>query len=82
ARKVNNPDYSVKVSIAEIDRHSESVERGSSMIFLGLMSAALTISSTMILVADLDLPTILGLPALSVVGYSLGAALALMGLRK
>jgi ubiquinone biosynthesis protein len=82
ARKVNSPDYSVKVSIAEIDRHSDSVDRGSSMIFLGLMSAALTISSTMILVADLDLPTILGLPALSVVGYALAAALALMGLRK
>lgn len=82
ARKVNSPDYSMKISIDEIERHSEAISSGASMIFLGLVIAALIISSSMIMVAKLDLPTILGLPAISVIGYAVAVGLTLLAWRK
>ncbi len=75
ARKWNSPDYSVKISIQEIDQYRRSMEKASDLIFLGLIIAALLLSSSVVLLAQVPMATLFGLPFLSSAGYSLAALL-------
>lgn len=78
ARKVNSPDYSMSVSIDQIDRHRKSMEKASDIIFLGLVIGALLLSSSVVILAKADMPTFLGLPVISALGYGIAGFLGLV----
>lgn len=75
ARKWNSPDYSMRISIAEIDHHRRSLEKSADLIFLGFVIAALILGSSIVLLSPVTMPALLGLPFLSTLGYGIAAFL-------
>lgn len=78
ARKVNNPNYSLNISISEIETYRKTIENSSNLVFLGVVIGALLVSSSIILLSDTKMPTILGLPALTAIGYFVAMGLGLV----
>lgn len=75
ARKVNSPEYSLKMSIRELDNHRRSIEKASDLVFLAVVIGSLLMSSSIVILAKPEMATIAGLPILSTLGF--GAALFL-----
>lgn len=71
-RRLNNPDWQLKVSIEELAQLNRSVEKSANLTFLGLIIAGLIVSSALFLSHNAG-PWILGLPFMS------AATLALAG---
>ncbi|MCB0407357.1 MAG: AarF/ABC1/UbiB kinase family protein [Bdellovibrionales bacterium] len=78
ARKMNSPDYSMQISIQEIEHHRRSMETSSDIIFLGLVIGALLLSSSIVIMAKADMPYFLGLPVISTLGYIFAGFLGLV----
>ncbi len=76
-RKVNSPDYSLKIHFTEADDFKRSIEISSNLIFLGMVIGSLILSASV--VAALDEGTgYFGLPVLSLVGYGTAGVFGLL----
>jgi ubiquinone biosynthesis protein len=75
-RRVNNPDWEMKVSIAEVEYLRRSVQKAADLTFLGLVIAGLTISGALFMGHPTGV-SIAGLPVMSAI--MIGGA-ALLGL--
>lgn len=76
-RKVNSPDHAFKLHVTEIKDLRRAVESSSNLLFLAVVIAALILSSSFIFVQ----PTsnhILGMPAMSFIGYLLAGLLGML----
>lgn len=75
-RKINSPSHSFRIQIPELQELKKSVELSFNLLFLGVIIAALVLSSSFIFVHPTD-SHILGMPTISFVGYSLAVILSL-----
>lgn len=73
-RRVNSPDFSVKLSIHQVEDYKKSIESSANLIFLGLVIGSLVLSGSIIFVYDRG-PTVFNLPLLSVVFFMLAGFL-------
>jgi len=80
SRRVNHPEFAVRMKLSEIDDLTRSVETGSNIVFLGLVIAALIVSGSMTLGFDKG-PHFFQLPMLSAICYGLAAVLGLVAFR-
>ena len=76
-RKINSPQYALKVNIPEVKDLKRSVESSSNLLFLGLVIGALIISASYIFVHS-TATHLFGMPALSFIGYLFAANLSLL----
>ena len=63
-RKVNHPDFAVKISVHEVEDLKRSVETGSNIVFLGLIIGALILAGSFTLFIDHG-PYIANMPIVS-----------------
>jgi ubiquinone biosynthesis protein len=76
-RKINSPDYALKVHVTEAESFKRSIESSSNLIFLGLVIGSLILSAS--IVAALDQGTgYFGLPVLSLIGYGVAGVFGLL----
>lgn len=76
-RKWNSPDYASKINIQNLDDFRKSFELSFNLLFLGIIIAALLLSSSFILVhPSSDL--LGGIPAFSFIGYFLAVFLSVI----
>ncbi len=80
ARKINHPDFSLRLSISELDDLKHSVETSSNIVFLGFIISALILSGSMTLFLDRG-PYFLTLPAISATCYILAGVFGLVAFR-
>lgn len=76
-RKVNSPGYASRIRVEQIEDLRRTFEVSFHLIFLGMVIAALLLSSSVIAVFPAN-QWILGLPALSFAGYSLALGLGIV----
>lgn len=76
-RRVNSPDYHTRVRLDSAADLQKSLESSASLLFLGLIIAALILASSVLAVFPSPAQT-LGLPTLAVIGYSLSFVLGIM----
>jgi ubiquinone biosynthesis protein len=76
-RKWNSPDYAQKISIQNFPELQKTIESSVSLIFLGILIAALVLSSSFILVHP-DGNLLGGIPAFSFVGYFIAICLSVI----
>ncbi len=76
-RRVNSPDYKTKVHIEGIEELRRSIEISFNLLFLGIIMAALIISSSLIYPHP-SAWLISGFPAFTVIGYVLAAGLGIV----
>lgn len=76
-RKVNSPDFSLKVHFNEAEEFKKSLETSSNLIFLGLVIGSLILSASIIAALDQS-AGYLGLPFLSLIGYGLAGFFGLL----
>lgn len=69
-RKINSPSHAFKLEVKEIRELKRSVESSSNLLFLGLIIGSLILSSSYIFVHHTQ-SLILGIPAMSFIGYIL-----------
>jgi ubiquinone biosynthesis protein len=67
-RKFSSPDFEMKLRVKELDALTSAVKSGSTTVFLGLVSASLILSGTVLYVWGRG-PEIWGLPAVSVIHF-------------
>ena len=79
-RRINSPEWRLKISIGEIEGLGRSIEKSARMNFLGLVIAGLLISSALF-IQHADGPWIFGLPLLSAITLGLAAVLTLFAIR-
>lgn len=71
-RRINSPDYRRKVELQGFDELKRSIEISFNLLFLGIIIAALIISSSMIYPTTVTW-MLAGMPAVSLIGYTLAA---------
>lgn len=76
-RKVNSPGYASRIRIEEAEDLRKTFETSFHLIFLGLVIAALLLSSSVLAVFPAQ-QLILGLPALAVIGYTVALGLGIV----
>lgn len=76
-RKVNSPGYANRVRIEGAEELRKTVETSFHLVFLGLVIAALLLSSSVLAVFPAP-QLILGLPALAMAGYALALVLGIV----
>ncbi len=76
-RKVNHPDFAVKMSVQEIDDLKRSVETGSNIVFLGLIIGALILAGSITLFLDHG-PYIASMPIVSGLQFLLATLFGLL----
>lgn len=69
-RKLNSPNFHWKIQVGEVTELKRSVEKGSNIVFLGLVISSLTMSGTAALFLESS-RSIWGIPAVSAVLYGL-----------
>jgi ubiquinone biosynthesis protein len=69
-RRVNSPDYRNKVEVHGFEELRRSIEVSFNLLFLGIIIAALIISSSLIYPTNVTW-TMGGMPAISLIGYTL-----------
>jgi ubiquinone biosynthesis protein len=75
-RKINSPSHSFRLEVPDIQDLKKSMEVSFNLLFLGVIIAALVMSSSYIFVHPTD-SHIWGMPTISFVGYSLAVILGL-----
>ncbi|MFZ3228827.1 MAG: AarF/ABC1/UbiB kinase family protein [Pseudobdellovibrio sp.] len=73
-RRVNSPDYHSKVDVKGFEELRRSIEVSFNLLFLGIIIAALIISSSLIYPTQVPW-TMAGMPAISLIGYALALTL-------
>jgi ubiquinone biosynthesis protein len=76
-RRLNNPDWELKVSNREMDDLRRSVEKSANLTFLGLVIAGLTVSSALFLNHATG-PWFMGLPFMSALTLGIAGFLGLL----
>jgi ubiquinone biosynthesis protein len=76
-RRMNSPDYRTRLHIDGVDDLKKSIEVSFNLLFLGVIIAALIVSSSLIYTYD-SVWQWGGMPALSLIGYVLAAALGIV----
>lgn len=76
-RKVNSPGYANRIRIEHAEEFRRTVETSVHLLFLGLVIAALLLSSSVLAVFPAT-QLILGMPALSVIGYFVALGLGIV----
>ncbi len=77
ARKINSPDFAIRVSIQQMDELKRSIETSSNILFLGLIIGSLILSASLALFQN-NSPLLFQLPVVSAIGYLLAAGLSLV----
>lgn len=77
-RRVNSPGYAQRIRIESADEFRRTIETSFHLIFLGMLIAALLLSSSILAVFPSN-QLLLGLPALAVIGYSMAFVLGIIG---
>lgn len=77
-RRVGNPDFSLQISVSEIDDLTHSIETSSNILFLGLIISAMIISGSMLYDSQHG-PFVLNMPLVSAILYGAAAGLGLLG---
>jgi ubiquinone biosynthesis protein len=75
-RRVQQDDLTIKFEHKGLEELDDAVSRASSRITLGVIIAALIVSSSLIITTHVE-PFLLGYPALGIIGYVLSALLGL-----
>ena len=75
-RKINSPEYAIRMEIKEISGLKKAVQTASNLLFLSVVMAALILSSSFIFVHPTD-SHILGMPTMSFIGYGLAGILGM-----
>lgn len=76
-RKINSPEYALKINFTELDSLRKSLETSSNLIFLGIVIASLILSASIVAAFDQG-HGYFGLPVISLIGYSVAGALGLL----
>lgn len=76
-RRLNNPDWELKVSLSEVDDLRWSLEKLANLTFLGLVIAGLIVSSALFLPYQVG-PSFMGLPFMSTLFLAAAGLLGLM----
>jgi ubiquinone biosynthesis protein len=76
-RKVNHPDFSLRLSLVELDELKRSVETSSNIIFLGLIIGSLILSASLAMFLERG-PVLLHMPLVSALGYIFAGILGLV----
>lgn len=76
-RKINSPDYALRMEIKELNGLKMAVHKAAHLMFLSIIMGALILSSSFIAVHPTQ-TKILGLPTLSFIGYSMAGVLGLL----
>lgn len=76
-RKINNPDYAMRIQIQELQDLKRSFESSFNLVFLGLIIGSLILSASFIAVHD-SATYIAGIPTMSFIGYMGAAVLGLV----
>lgn len=76
-RKINSPDHTFRLKVAEIKELKRSIEVSFNLLFLGVIISALILSSSFIFVHNTE-SHIAGIPTASFVGYLLAMILGLI----
>lgn len=69
-RKVNSPEYALKVNLTDAESMRKSLETSSNLIFLGMIIGSLILSASIVAAFDQG-SGYFGLPAVSLIGYGL-----------
>lgn len=77
-RGLNNPDWKLRIQLAEAESLQKAVEKSANLTFLGLVIAGLTVSSALFLNHQVG-PWILGLPFMSAFCLGVAAILGALG---
>ena len=77
-RRYNSPEFRSKVEIQGLNDFRRSVEISFNLLFLGIIIAALIISSSLIYPTQVTATTA-GMPTISLIGYILAAVLGIVG---
>ncbi len=77
-RRYNSPGYKTKIEIHSLEEFRRSVEISFNLLFLGIIIAALIISSSLIYPTQVTLMTA-GMPTISLIGYALALVLGVVG---
>ncbi|MCB0419735.1 MAG: AarF/ABC1/UbiB kinase family protein [Bdellovibrionales bacterium] len=73
-RRVNSPDFSVKLSVHQMEDYKKSIESSSNLIFLGLVIGSLVLSGSVIFVYGKG-PLVFDQPLLSVIFFAIAGFL-------
>lgn len=76
-RKMNSPDYAIRLRVQEIDDLKRSFELSFNLLFLGIIIGCLLLSSSFIFVYPTE-NHIVGMPTMSFIGYLLAAGLGVI----
>jgi ubiquinone biosynthesis protein len=76
-RKINHPDFAVRMSMVELEEIKRSIETSSNILFLGLIIGSLILASSIALFINHG-PYLLGLPIPSALGLILASVLSLV----
>lgn len=77
-RKVNSPQYAIKLNLQNMDELKRTLENSFSLLFLGIVIASLIISASMIAQHTVH-DSIHNMPTLSLILFSLAGGLGLLG---
>jgi ubiquinone biosynthesis protein len=81
SRKINSPDFALRVQLGQMEDLRKTIDKSASLVFIGLLVSALVLSGT----AALFLPgsaTILDLPVMTAICFSLAFLLSLLVFRR
>lgn len=77
-RQVNSPGYATRIRLESAEEFRRSFESSFHLLFLGMLISALILASSIVAVFPSS-QMLLGLPLLSVIGYSLAFLLGIVG---
>ncbi len=77
-RKVNSPQYAIKLNLQNMDELKRTLENSFSLLFLGIVIASLIISASLIAQHTVHV-SIHNMPTLSLILFSFAGALGLLG---
>lgn len=75
-RRMNSPDYRTKISVDGVDELTKSIHVSFNLLFLGVIIAALIVSSSLIYTYEAAWQ-LGGMPGLSLIGYLIAATLGI-----
>jgi ubiquinone biosynthesis protein len=76
-RKVGHPDFAFRVELVELEDLKRSIETSSNIVFLGLIIGSLILSASLVAMVTAQ-RSLIEMPILSILGYSLAGALSLV----
>lgn len=79
-RRLNHPDFAIRLSVDELEDIKRSIETSSNIVFLGFVIGALILSGSLTLFLDRG-PYLFTFPAISTLSYLAAAILGLVAFR-